>query len=306
MAFFRSNNDHDIKITKGQAERAKLVQLAADAETVFATATGRSDTLALDGADDATMKAAGLAVRDAGDLVTRRNGAIVAKDAELAVLIASRDVAVDTKTRHATANEIETKLAASGEIQRDLESVLVRLAAFADWASPFVPEMQGLQNYCIASRAQIPEALKMAQKLAGYHGSAVLAGTVPATLRRADVAVAPPVKKPEPILTTVFAIKSIKWTDADGTKRITQRFKDVSMSPALARAALDHKAAVRLDDPLCKNRDTVGGHADPGYAFDLDEVLAAKNAGPRLVEPIKQSNPQFVETIGLPKRVSMS
>jgi hypothetical protein len=301
MAFFRPNND--AKITKAEAERGKLMQLAADAETGFTAATQKSNTLALDGADDSVMKVAGLAVRDAGDLVTRRNSAIVAKDAELAVLVASRDAAVDVKIRHATADEIETELKKSGEIQRDLETILKRLAAFAEWAQPFVPEAAGLQNFCIASRSQLPEALGLIQKVAGYHGAAVLAGTVPATLKRADAVVQQPVK-PAPILTTVFAIRSIRWTGADGTKRITQRFKDVQMPPLLAKVALDHKAAVRLDDPSCKNRNSVGGNPEPAHAFDLDAAMAEKSTGPRLVEPIRQS--KFVETIGLPKRVSMS
>ena len=86
----------------------------------------------------------------------------------------------------------------------------------------------------------------------------------------------------------------------------TQRFKDVSMPPAFAKVALDSNAAVRLDDARCKDRNSVGGNPEPLHAFDLDAAMAEKNTGPRLVEPIRQSNPQFIETIGPPKRVSMS
>jgi hypothetical protein len=305
MALFRSNTDPDAQVAKAEAERAKLLRLLTDAENTFAAATEQSNALALDVADDTVMKEAALAVRDAGDLVKQRGGALEKKDAELAVLIAARDNAADKKTRHATADEIEKMLADSGSIQRDLDSVLKRLAAFADWCAPFTPEAQGLLNYTIASRAQIPEALTLLQKLIGYHAQAVMAGTAPASLKRMTAPVVEPVKL-APVMTTVFAVKSIRWTDADGTKRITQRFKDVTMPPAFAKAALDNNVAVRLDDPRCKDRNSVGGNPEPQYAFDLDAAMVAKNAGPRLVETIRQSNPQFVETIGPPKRVSMS
>jgi hypothetical protein len=311
MAFYRSNSDHDTKIhdakiTKAQTELANLVQLAAEAENDFTAATEASDRKALDGADKATMKVAGDAVRDAAALIVSRNGAVESKKAELAVLIAARDAAVDVKTRLATGDEIEAKLRESGEIQRDLEAILIRLAAFADWCAPFVPEMQGLQNYCTASRAQIPEALKMAQKLVGYHAQNVLNGTAPASLKRKDAPVVQPVKPP-PILTTIFAVRSLKWTDpVDGKVRYSQRMKDCSLPPALARIAVDHKAAVRLDDPRCKDRNSVGGNPEPKYCFDLDEALAAKNAGPRLVEPIKHSAPQFIESVGPARKASIA
>ncbi|SHG80953.1 hypothetical protein [Bradyrhizobium erythrophlei] len=179
-----------------------------------------------------------------------------------------------------------------------------RLAAFAEWAQPFVPEAEGVLNYTIASRSQIPEALTLLQKLIGYHAQSVMAGTAPPSLKRVAAPFVEPVKT-VPVLTTVFAIKSIKWT-VDGNARITQRFKDVQMPPAFAKAALDNNVAVRLDDPRCKDRNSVGGNPEPLHAFDLNQAMSDKSAGPRLVEPIRASTPQFVETIGPPKRVSMS
>ncbi|SHG80924.1 hypothetical protein [Bradyrhizobium erythrophlei] len=58
MALFRSNDP----VAQAEAERGKLVQLATDAENTFTAATDKSNTLALDGADDTVMKIAALAV----------------------------------------------------------------------------------------------------------------------------------------------------------------------------------------------------------------------------------------------------
>jgi hypothetical protein len=99
----------------------------------------------------------------------------------------------------------------------------------------FVPESTGLVNFCIAARDQIPQATAMAGKLAGHHGAAVVAGSAPATLRKPPAAVVPTVAA-KPVLTTVFAIRSIKFTDpVSGSLTVVQKFQDVQMSPEMAR-----------------------------------------------------------------------
>lgn len=304
MALFKTDPNKKIADTETNINRLKTD--LAEAENAVERYRATAIKLNTDGNDKAGVEQAKLAWRSAQENVDTNQASIADEEQNLASLITARDKVADTKTRHETANEIEAELRKSGDIQRDLNSVLKRLAAFAEWCAPFTPEAQGLLNYTIASRSQIPEALTLLQKLIGYHAQAVMAGTAPASLKRMTAPFVEPVET-APVMTTVFAIKSIKWTDpVDGTARITQRFKDVSMPPAFAKAALDNNVAVRLDDPRCKDRNSVGGNPEPLHAFDLDEAMAEKSTAPKLVEPIRQSNPQFIETIGPPKRVSMS
>jgi hypothetical protein len=286
MALFTKSDP----IAAAVIEHAKLASLEADAKMALDIVEDNANASAAKGADDATVKADNSKVQECRDLLARRHTALERKDAEIVTLTSARDEKVDGDTRHATANEIETQLRAGNATAKKFDAVMEEMAAFAAWSAAFIPEAAGLQNYCKASRAQIPEAMTMIGKMAAYHAEAVLAKTAPATLRRPEAPFVPTViAKPERV--TLFATRSVKYTDPDSGKLIViQKFQDGEFPPIYARAALEAKVCTRLSDPMRqKHHGTTGGHASVELAYDLDALMKA--AKPAAIDPIMASAP---------------
>lgn len=96
--------------------------------------------------------------------------------------------------------------------------------------------------------------------------------------------VAPPTPAPPPTV-QLFALRSIKFKNADGLVIAVQKFRDVDLPPATAARALRIKACVQLTDPLRRlHHNTMPGNVDPALALDLDEPEQ-----PRLAEPLVHS-----------------
>jgi hypothetical protein len=293
-----------LPFTKETLESAKaksklLASSLENAKAALAAAMQVSAKLALDGADDERLKAAASNVRDCSDIVAARQNALITKDAEVAALQAKRDEANDLQARDATVREIEAALAKGKDIERRLSAVLVEATDFAKFALLMAPESQGLLNYCEVSALQIPEAMVMLDRLMREHAAGVLRKSMPATLKR-SAPVAAPVIVPPPPMTTVFATRSIKYTDPRTNKLVlAAQFRDLEMPAEYARAALDHKVCVRLEDPMRKQyHAAAGGHPNPQFCFDLDAAMKI----PRAVaaETIRSTAPQFEVTIGKP------
>jgi hypothetical protein len=144
-------------------------------------------------------------------------------------------------------------------------------------------------------------------KLIDNDSAAVLRRDAPAKGKKLVVPVVRPVVTP-PVRMTLFCTRSLKYTDPDsGTLIVIQKFQDGEFPPSIAKVALDLKVCTRVSDPHRKqHHGTYPGHADPQHAFDLDAALLEKSKGPKLVEPIRQSTPQFEVTIGQPKQVRIS
>jgi hypothetical protein len=299
--------DPDKKITETEKNIERLKTDLSQAEDMAHRYQEKAMQLNTRGDDKAGVERALLTKRSAQDSADTNRASIASEQERLAAMIAERDARLDKKARYETADEIAKKLDMSRDIERDGQAFFARLEAFTAWARPFVPEAQGLMNYSQVSSQQIPEALALVRKLAGVHAQAVMAGTAPATLKRADVPIVQPVTI-APTRTTLFCMRPIKYIDPDSGELVAiQQFQDGKFPPEYAKAALDLKVACRVSDPQRQGRhNTLAGHANLGQAFDLDAAMAEKRTGPKLVEPIRQSNPQFVETIGIAKFGSIS
>jgi hypothetical protein len=166
-----------------------------------------------------------------------------------------------------------------------------------------------MKNFSDVLVQQIPEAVELLSRLIREHAAAILRKEAPSTVRKPEAPVVVPAVA-RPVRVTLFAMRSIKFTDPDSGKPIVaQKFSDAEMPPTFAKVAIENKICVRVTDPLrAQHNGTVSGHADPTLAYDLDAAMAEKAQGPRLVEPIRQSNPhpQFVETIGQPRQARIS
>jgi hypothetical protein len=310
MGFFKSDATSTAKEAVDVAAKARtgLHKQYTDAVAQLDAATVAVNELANAGADDVDLGKAESKVSEAEKLVKRRLLAVETKDAEIKMLQAVLDDAADQKQRNETVigcQKLEAELVKEGEL------IAASAARFSDIAAriiPIAPEANGLKGFSDVLVAQIPEAVALLSRLIREHAAAVLRREAPSKLKQPEAPVVVPIVQ-KPVRVSLFAMRSIKFVDPDNGERIVaKQFRDVAMPPTYAKAALDLKIAVRISDPLREqHHETIAGHADPAHAFDLDAAMVDKARGPRLVEPIRSSNPnpQFDETIGPPKRVSI-
>ena len=294
MAIFKSN-DPDKLIAAAETNLNRLKTELAESQNMAERYQAKAQQLNTDGGDPAGVERAELAKRAAEDRSRTNVGSIADVERQLSAQIAARDAAIDKKVRHETGNEIEARLRDSGDIMRDLDTALKRVGEFTEWAQPFVPDAAGLAGMSATLRQQIPLEMALIQKLTAYHAAAVMAGTAPANLKRPSAQVVQPVAV-KPVMTTVFCLRSLKFTDpVSGKLVVVQQCDDASMPPEYARVALENRVCVRLDDPLrARNKGSIPGHPDPLHAFDLDAAVK----GPRLVaDPIRASSTQPQPTV---------
>ena len=294
MALFKSN-DPDKLIAAAETNLNRLKTELAESQSMAERYRAKAQQLNTDGGDPAGVERAELAKRAAEDRSRTNVGSIADVERQLSTHIATRDAAIDKKARHETGNEIEARLRDSGEIKRDFENIMNRIVDFTGWARPFTPDAAGLNGMSPTFRDQVSVELTMLQKIIGYHGASVMAGTAPANLKRPSAPVVQPVAV-KPVFTTVFCLRSLKFTDpVSGKLVVVQQCDDALMPPEYARVALESRVCVRLDDPLrAKNKGSIPGHPDPLHAFDLDAAVK----GPRLVaDPIRASSTQPQPTV---------
>jgi hypothetical protein len=290
-------------------ERVGLERLRADAATACVRATVEANRLASSGADSETLGNAESAVSAADKLERRRALAVESKDADMVLLTVTLEKAQDEKTRSETViynHKLKEELNKENAV---FMASAARMRAILERAELIAPEAGGYKEFARVAVEQGPESGILISKLIDSDTAAVSSRQAPAKGKRlvAPVAVSAISK---PVRVSLFAMRSLKFVDPDSNGKliVAKQFQDVEMPPTYAKAALDLKIAVRLSDPLRKqHHGTAAGHADPLHAFDLDAAMVEKAQGPRLVEPIRSSNPtpQFVQTIGAPKRVSI-
>jgi hypothetical protein len=289
--------------------RARLDSQRADAEASLDAATVASNALANDGADDDTLGKAESRVTEADKLLSRRLLAVEAKDAEIKILESAREKAQEDQQVAETCiynHKLKEELIKEGEL---FTACAARMRSICERAELIAPEASGFKQFSEVLVTQGPEAVALISKLIDNNTAAVSARQAPAKGKRlAAPVILPAVARP--VRMTLFAVRPVKYVDPDSGKLIVaQKFSDVEMPPTFAKVALDHKVCVRITDPLrAQHNNSVAGHPDAALAFDLDAAMVEKASGPRLVEPIRQSNPhpQFVETIGQPGQARLS
>jgi hypothetical protein len=270
--------------------RVGLHNQYADAVAQLDAATVTVNELANAGADDVDLGKAESKVSEADKLVKRRLLAVETKDSEIKTLQAVLDDAADQKQRNETViacHKLEAELVKEGEV------IAASAARFSDIAArviPIAPEANGLRNFSDVLVQQIPEAVELLSRLIREHAAAILRKEAPSTVKRPEAPVVVPAV-PRPVRVSLFAMQSIKFTDPDSGKLIVaQKFSDVEMPPSYAKSALENKICVRVTDPLrAQHNGTVGGHADPAHAYDLDAAM--NEPKPAAVDPIRASSP---------------
>jgi len=136
--------------------------------------------------DDVELDRAEVSLRAAQDRTNTLRNALSEVDHNLEALERKKAEIADQKIRSETAAEIERLVRGLTEIGAEFNVMAERLSEHTRKAVPLVFEALGLDNFMATCRAQVPEALDLVSKLLRAHADAVVAGTAPATLPRAD------------------------------------------------------------------------------------------------------------------------
>jgi hypothetical protein len=290
-------------------EHAALDSLRADACASLSAETDAANHLASSGADVERLGTQESRVSAADKLHSRRILAVEAKLAEIALLKAVLDKALEDRQIGETCiynHKLKEELVKEGEL---FTACAERMRSICERAELIAPEAGGFKQFSEVLVMQGPEAVALISKLIDNNTAAVSSRQAPAKGKR----LAPPVILPavaRPVRVSLFAMRSVKFIDPDSkTFVVVQKFKDGEFPPTYGKVALDLKICVRISDPLRQqHKDSVAGHPNPDLAYDLDAAMSEKAQGPRLVEPIRASNPnpQFIETVGQPRQARIS
>jgi hypothetical protein len=276
MALFRMNPEKQMAsdIAAARTNRDRMSARLLEAEQAVVERRRSAQRLALDGADDLLLDKAEAALRASQDRATTLASAITDAEQHLAALEKAQAEYQDQKTRAATAAEAETLASDMESIATDFDGVITRLAAISERATSFCGDASGLVAYAGLSKTQVPDAIAMIRAMLHAHAVNLL-----------SVPVAPP--EPNVVL---FAMKPVRWLDADGRQNLGQRFTDIEVPPALVARALSSGACVRFDDPRRRqNHGVFGGRPDKATCFDLSDADKPAPAAEPQSEPIKHS-----------------
>jgi hypothetical protein len=287
LASFFGNKDPvgaaEAALAAGVKELAGRTKLASDAQAVFDAKTVAAN--AMGGADDLTLQKAEAAVTEAGAILNRRLKHVEDQQAEVARLETVRDGAITDRDINATCifnHRLKSDFKDKADV---LLAAAAELAGICEQAELIAPEAGGFKQFMTVLVSEGPGAVALISKLVDVNTAAVEARQAPAKGKRLVAPVIAPVVT-APVRMTVFALRSVKFTDPDSGKFVVvQQFQDAEMPPSFAKVALEQRVCVRLSDPLRKaNHGQRAGHAEVQYCYDLDAAMNAPKQSP--IDPI--------------------
>jgi hypothetical protein len=175
-----------------------------------------------DGADDDKIDAAVASTGGAQDRVDNASASLASVRDALAVLEAKHAQEVDRAQRDQTASTIELLARELAEACEAMDKAAVVVANVTARAFPVAPEAGGLHQLAIICHTELPAASDLITRLLRERGRAVIAGTAPAILKTPDAGPNTPPTAAEPVTTQMFALRSIKWRDANGRQIVAQ------------------------------------------------------------------------------------
>ncbi len=268
MALFRTSPEK--QLTTAITARDKLIARLSEAEVAIIERQTAAEQAALDGAADDALTNAESKLRAVQDRRVTLRAALTKAEALVSRLEKERDDEADKAQREKTGAEIELLAREVIDAAAAFDSAAAVLADISARAAPIVPEATGVQNFALITRAEIPTAGDMIAALLRAHAAAVLNGTVPAVLPNPEAPfVELVIEKPETV--RLFCMRAVKWTAADGTQHMAQRYQDADLTPPAASRGLAIGALVPLDSPVRKqHHGTWPGHVRADICTDLD------------------------------------
>jgi hypothetical protein len=296
MALFTKRSPME-KLQKFLAEqRSRAAALTAKrtaAETALAEATAARQKHMFTGdlTDDQTSEKLQVKVDSCTSRLAGLDAALAALQVQIADIeqkLADERAAVE---RAKAAEKLENDL---DEIERALPDYLAGARRFAD-ALELIHfphyESREMAVFVRNGQAQVEIAAAMAlQELRGMV-TAIRDGAAPIPAPKPSIEPVA-VIEPAPETRRLFALRSVKWRDANGRQRFGQQYEDADLTPAAAQRGLRIGAVVALNDPRRKQLlgSRGGRHLDPN-AVDITDLDDAEATRPPHVAPIMASDP---------------
>jgi hypothetical protein len=276
-------------IDAAKANLTRLRAQLAEAEAAIVQHREQAKTAAVTGADSHVLDAAEGLIRNAQIRQETISAAVIEVESNLAALERAKSEAADKAQREATAQSVELLA------RRVLESaeVLTKAAsAFGDHiakAAAFIPEANGLLNFAHIVGREVPPAVAQTGTLLRQHAQAVLDSRAASSLPQPmQPYVQLPVNKPATV--QIFSLHALRWIDHEGTVRVSGKWRDCELPPALAEKAIRLKLAAPMSDP--RRQKLVGqspGHPEPAWLNDLDAEVGPNIATQSAAEPVLHS-----------------
>jgi hypothetical protein len=223
------------------------------------------------------------------------------RDSFADAMVGVRKMIADIEQKLADERAVAHRKAASEELARNLDEVeralpdyLAAARRFADAleaAAHFHWETAEMVKFVRSGQAQVEIAAALALRELRGMVTAIRDGAAP---------IPAPKPQPEPVAVTepapetrrLFALRSIKWRDANGRQRYGLQYEDHDLTPAAAQRGLGIGAVVALNDPRRKQLlgSRGGHHVDPNSRdlLDLDDEEATR---PPHIAPVLASDP---------------
>jgi hypothetical protein len=250
-----------------------------------AVAARQQALLGADEIDEKTLARVQSAICDAASLLQGIDDAmtvVAQQQAEAEATLAEENAVAGRKT-------------ASERLAAQVAGIEASLPGFVDAARAHVdrlmqvhwhPESAQVATYLIGVIDQVELATNVsAAELRGMV-SAVADGRMPIPAPKPEP-VPVPAPKPAPETRRLFALRAIRWTDAEGRVRHCQQYEDCDLTPLAAQRGLRVGAVCALDDPRRKTlKGARGGQHVNVNAIDLLDLDAISDAsGARFVRP---------------------
>jgi hypothetical protein len=212
-----------------------------------------------------------------------------------------QNMIADIEQKLANERAAAHRKAASEELARNLDEIERALPDFLTAARGFADALEGVAHFhwetgemvkfVRSGQAQVEIAAAMAlQELRGMV-TAIFDGAAPIPPRKPEPEPVV-VVEPAPETRRLFALRAIKWRDANGRQRHGLQFEDHELTPAAAQRGLRIGAVVPLTDPRRKQLlgSRGGHHVDPNSRdlLDLDDEEATR---PPHIAPVLPSDP---------------
>jgi hypothetical protein len=269
------------------AKRADLDKRLQTAKAKAIEAKVQAEALAADGADDAKLTAIETEMRAYADRAATLIAALATITGDIATLEAEISAIRDRETRVATAAAIEQIAADLQQSGARYAAAAIDLATKARRASDITIDAGPLASYATNAATEVPPAVSMISEVLRHHAVMVADGSAKAALPMPEQPAPKPQSVAPPPVERVFALKHLRFTDANGNVMRVPKMHPVDLSPAHAAIALKRAWAVPLNDSRVRGLNGAYGAQIPPdhWCENLDDPDGAKPAAETVATP---------------------
>jgi hypothetical protein len=241
------------------------------------------------GADEKELNRAEADLDAANKRMTKATDTLAEVAREIAAIERQLAALADQKLRSETAAEIEQRAAGIEAAGRQIDAAFAELVEASSSAGEVVLDAAGLTAFATNAKTEIqPTILMVARELRG-RAKATVAGTAPAALRTAPLALVQQPPPSPPQLERYFTLWAVKFV-ANGVLRCVPQFTVVELTDEQARRGIAAGDVCKTDDPrVAKNRHSKTNTQQqprPEHCHDLDGNSPVKYEPPAVFQPV--------------------